>query len=186
MHRFGKSEIAEKINFIFQSECKNESDVQILSRFLSYKTLFYPQYNLSRDNKSFDVQIEEQSMRSLIKELKDKLVLYNMTSIEKVVLRFTPHVVTEWSLLYQAVSCPGRNAILEGRTGSGRYTMTRFVAHMCESDFVYIADPTPEELLAFEDRRNVLISILKDVISNAAIQQKRSVIFMRATNIGME
>ena len=143
--------------------------------------MFYPKYNLSRDNKSFDVQIEEHQAKSLIKILKDNLVLYNMTSVEKIVLRFTPHILTEWSLLYQAISCPGRNAILEGRTGSGRYTMTRFVAHMCESDFVYIADPTPEELLAFEDRKTVILSILKDVISNAAIQQKRSVIFMRAT-----
>ena len=182
LHRFDKSDIAEKITFIFQSECKDETETQILNHFLSRKTLIYSQYNLRRDSKSFEVKIEKNPMHSIIKTLKDKLILYNMTSTEKIVLRFTPHVVIEWSLLYQAISCPGRNVILEGRTGSGRYSMTRFVAHMCECDFVYIADPTPEELLSFNDRKTVIMGILKDVISNAAIQQKRSVIFMRANN----
>ncbi|OHT03622.1 Dynein heavy chain family protein [Tritrichomonas foetus] len=181
LHRYNTSEIAEKVAFICKSECTDENDTHLVISFLTSESIYYPTYRIDRDTKDFIANIEEHPIIELLEDLRDKVIAFNMNAIEKMVLRFTPHFALEWSLLYRAISCPGQSLILEGRTGSCRYTMTRFIANLCECDFVYIADPTPEELLAFEDRKAVIFGILRDVVSNAALQQKKSVIFMRAT-----
>lgn len=181
LHKYQKNVFMEKVLFVLNSECKNEQEIEQISRCLNYSTVIYPLYTYSSENKQLSVSMVEKDTSKVIEKLTDKLLYYNMNSIEKLVLRFTPRIVIQWTLLFRTLSQPGLSVILEGRTAMGKYSMTRLVANMCETDFVYIAEPTAEEILSREDRMNVILGILMDVVSTVIKSQKKFVIFIKAT-----
>ena len=121
-------------------------------------------------------------INELQEELAYYLKIFNASSIEKLDLRFTSVTTRQWALVYRSLTRPGQNVILTGKESSGRYIISRFVAHMIESDFIFISPSTPDELLSNKYRESGINSLLKDAIKNAINLRKKSVIYIRATN----
>lgn len=105
--------------------------------------------------------------------------LYNSQSTDKISLIFSDIALKQFALLNVILSIPGANAIVVGRSGSGRYSMTRLISHMNECDFVYLTSPTQEEAHIQNKRGDLIASVIKDVINNTAVLSKRTIVFCR-------
>jgi hypothetical protein len=174
------------MSFICSRFCEIPEEREVLAQFLDFTLICYPVFDLSKDMKTQSTEMGYFSIAQIIALLQESLTACNSHATEKIVLRFSGHVIRHWVVLFHSISCPGRNVILLGRTGSGRYSLTRLVAHMCESDFIHIDTATAEELISSGDRQTTIASVIHHIVSNAAIQQKKSIVFIRATKHNRE
>lgn len=181
LHHFPFSELSNKLDYIVKNECKTEEDQEAIKEFVNLNTLYYLDSDLSKDTKNLKVTLTSFEYTKVVDLIYRELALYNANSSEKVSLHVTPMVCRDWLFIKHAFKCPGINIALCGSNGSGKYTMCRVLSHICEYDFVNVASPTPEELLSSGDRLYSLFSVLRDVISNAVLHQKRSIIFVKHT-----
>ena len=179
LHRAPFGSYTEKLAFLCKGSTENQREHRAVDDFIAQKELCYPNVDLMRDMKSFTVSAgitEEQKIKD---ELAYALKVFNTNSNEKLVIRFASHVIRQISMIHTALGCPGRGVVLIGNDGSGRYSLTRFVANILECDFVNIAPPTPDEMLAPAERLAIIQGVIRDVITNASVHQKRTVIFLR-------
>jgi hypothetical protein len=174
LHRYAKGYFEGKLPEICSALATTPELRADVENFLKYKDLYYPRVEET------SIVVEVQPILTKTQELRQCLKNYNSRSNEKLIAEFSSHVVRQWSLLYRTITFPGRNAVLHGRTGSGRFTLTKIVAAMCEYEFVAIPEMTSDDLIAPIERRNKLFAILRDVV-NLIIGQKHLVLFVRAT-----
>ena len=181
-HRMKKEEYADKLNFILKSSVQSEEEQDAIQQFLEFSDIYYPSYNLSKDLKVFDIKPTFKSLQDVKNDLIYSLNIFNANSNEKIALRFSKHILFQISLVHSCLSCPGRNLIIKGKPGSGRFIITRFVTNLLQSDFVNITPPSYDEEIAADDRLANFKLLIQDVITNATIHQKRTVIFVRTKN----
>jgi hypothetical protein len=181
LHGCSPVDYIERIDFTFSPVCSNDEERAILQSFLDGQSFFCAKFTSSKETRSFTAAVNITPAHVLTERLRVALATCNSRATEKIFLRFPPHVVGQWVALHHALSCPGRNAILIGRTGSGRYSLARLVAQMCECDFIHIGDASPEEIVSPGDFRLAISAVIQDVVTNAVIQQRKAVIFIRAT-----
>lgn len=182
LHKIKQEDFEDKFGFLCRNTYTSDSDHNTINDFLDYKLICYPSFVLSKDLKNFTVTNLQPELDKLKQELLYCLNLFNTNSPEKIILKFPYHVLKQWTLVHTALSWPGHHALLIGKSGSGRYSLVRLIANMLECDFVSVQAPTPEEILSPEERIQTLFGLLRDIITNASIHQKRTVIFIRATN----
>lgn len=173
------SDFTDKVAFICKAMCQTYEEKTLVDEFLRFKLLNYPAYEFSKDQKVIEATIVSKPQMKLAEELREFVKVYNSGAEQKLSMRFWPHVANEWMVLMQAISLPGKNVVLEGRTGSGRYTMTRLIAENLKLNFVAIPERTVEEALSIEDRRTGVCSKLKELVLNLVEEPKRTLIFLR-------
>ncbi|OHT05712.1 Dynein heavy chain family protein [Tritrichomonas foetus] len=178
LHRYPTSEFSDKVAQILKDDFPNQANT--IDMFLSFTDLQYPSFDFT--NNTFIASYKHHPLKTLQEELKYYLTVYNTNSIEKISLRFTSVTTRQWALLYRSLTRPGSNAVLIGKESSGRYIMSRFAAHMIGSDFVLIESASPDEMISLNERETTIFGTLKEVIKNAIINQKKSVIYIRASH----
>ena len=187
IHKFPKDEVADKIDFIAKNECVTPEERKAALDFISTDAkILLPVSHLSKDMKQFSIEVRFVEKQAFEDKVLKSIAIFNANIIEKINLRITPAFAKTCALVFSVMKAPGMNLILNGVPASGKYSVTRIIAHSCEFDFVHIAQPTPEELLVKEDRMFSLYGVIRDVISNAALHQKRTAIFVRATQYTMD
>ncbi|OHS99238.1 Dynein heavy chain family protein [Tritrichomonas foetus] len=178
-HQMKIEDYSDKLSFMVKSYAQTDEETETVEKFLEYSSIYYPKFTISKDLKNFDVTSDFKQFKPMKEEMTQSLSIYNTNSNEKIVLRFSRHVLFHISLVHTALNCPGRNLIIRGKPGSGRYTITRFVTNLLESDFVNIGPPSPDEELSGEERLSGFHGLIRDVITNATVHQKKTVIFLR-------
>lgn len=136
-------------------------------------SLFYTEFSTDNEN-SLVVKSAAHETTFIKEELEFYLQVYNNSASEKIVLKFFNPVIKQWSLMHRAFTCPGCHAILRGKEGSGRFTLTRFVAHMSEFDFIHIN--------SLHKSTEHLYSVLRDIVTNLVLLNKKSILFIRHKN----
>jgi len=179
---YSEKESLDKVISIIKSVFSQSEYENILESFYKEDVVVSCEYSYRGSSSTPFSRIVFHSIDDLSRELQFHLNVFNTNSAEKLFIRFTNHVVKQYVTLLSLISCPGKNLVLYGSTGSGRYSLCRLISNVCERDFVYLSLPTPEELLNPHERKLTLIQLLKDVISNAVLHQKSSVIFVRSSN----
>lgn len=180
-HKMKLDDYRDKLNFLVKGFLETDAEMETVDRFLEFNTIFYPIFTLSKDLKNYEVISQFLSLRQMKEDMYSLLTTYNLNANEKIALRLSKHVLFHIGLVHTALNCPGKNLILKGRSGSGRYTLTRFVTNILECDFVNIGPPSPDEELASGERVSVFNNLLRDVITNATVHQKRTIIFIRSS-----
>ena len=137
--------------------------------------LFYPEFTTANDG-ALSVTSASHPKHLVKEELEFYLQVYNNSSSEKIVLKFFPIVIDEWSDFHRAATAPGGCALLVGAKGTGRFTLTRFVAHMSEYDFINITDKSSLSIMA---RTEHMYAVLRDIVTNCALLNKKSMLFIR-------
>jgi hypothetical protein len=181
LHRYPVNALAEGLPSAVSDVLGDPESQALLTEFLAFENLYCPSVECLKDDNRYSAVIEPHPRAKLIEELRHYLQIYNSNAIEKIVLKFSAPILRQWSLIYRVIAFPGENVVLHGQTGSGRFSLTRLVASICECDFIGIPEPLPEDLLAPDDRRTALALIIREVVTNTAAQQKNTVLFMRAT-----
>lgn len=182
LHRSKQDDFRDKFSFLVKGFLETDAEMETVDRFLEFNTIFYPTFSLSKDLKNYEISADFLTIRQLKDELHSALNTYNLNSNEKIALRLSKHVLFQIALIHTCLNCPGKNLILKGKSGSGRYTITRFVTNLLESDFVNIGPPSSDEELAKDERLTVFNNLLRDVITNATVHQKRTIIFIRSNS----
>lgn len=150
-------------------------DEEVVSLLSTRDALFYPEFSTSNDG-TLNVTAASHPKHLVKEELEFYLQVYNNSSSEKIVLKFFPIVIDQWSDFHRAVTAPGGCALLVGPKGTGRFTLTRFVAHMSEYDFINITDKSSLSLMA---RTEHMHAVLRDIVTNCALLHKKSMLFIR-------
>lgn len=137
-------------------------------------TFFYSEFSINSEN-ALVVQAAAHETHFIREELEFYLQVYNNSASEKIVLKFYMPVLKQWALMHRAFTCPGGHSILVGSEGSGRFTLTRFVAHMSEFDFINLSGKRQVD----SDNHEYLYAILRDIVTNIALLNKKSILFVR-------
>lgn len=169
LHSLPVSDFKEKVLSIFQDEFKEQS--KCLQNYFGIDYAQYPSFTV--ENHSIVITIKSSQFKTLREELDYFLSIYNSNSIEKLSIKFSNATIKSWLLIYRTLTRPGANAILYGNEGSGRYTLCRFVASMIESEFVTLTDI---------DDLETCFDFLKNIITNAVVNEKKSVIYIKANS----
>ncbi|OHS99158.1 Dynein heavy chain family protein [Tritrichomonas foetus] len=138
------------------------------------ENFFYSEFSINSEN-ALVVKAAAHEIHFIREELEFYLQVYNNSASEKIVLKFFTPVMKTWALLHRAFTCPGGHAIIVGPEGSGRFTLTRFVAHMSEFDFVHINGKKKMQC----DNNEYLYAIMRDIVTNSALLNKKSILFIR-------
>ena len=115
-----------------------------------------------------------------IKELTFHLNVYNSNSNVKLYMQFTPLVVKYYTLIRNVLEQPGYNLILAGKQGTGRFMLTRLITNIIESDFVFLSQSNPEDMLDENEREKEHVNLIHDVIANSVLYNKNTIIFADA------
>jgi hypothetical protein len=182
LHRMRAQEYANQFNFVFGETGDEDFDKSVLSPFLSFNNIANVTFAISKGTKSFAANVKLTMTEEFKDELTFLLNVYNTNSQEKIVIKLDTPVLCQIALIQIAIGFPGRHLVITGKDGSGRYSLTRFVAHIQECDFVNLSNPTPEEIMVPQDRLVTLHALLRDLVTNAVIHQKKTVVFVRHTH----
>lgn len=180
-HAMDPNQYRDKLTFLLKGTFTKEEEVHLINISLEFNTIYYPTFNLSRDLKIYQVKAEYLPIKTVKDDMIQSLNVYNTNSNDKIALRFSKHVLYHISLIHLALNRPGKHILLKGRSGSGRYTLTRFVSNLLEMDFVNISPPSPDEELAEEERILGFYTLLRDIITNTTVHQKRTTVFIRSS-----
>lgn len=114
-----------------------------------------------------------------MKELMFHLSVFNSNSSQKIYIQFTANVIKQYQLIHNVLAVPGSNLVIKGQHGCGRFLLSRIAANNLECDFVSLGQQTPEEELDEAEQKKQFDQLMHDVISNAVLYQKVTVIFAR-------
>ncbi|KAI5486860.1 dynein heavy chain family protein family [Trichomonas vaginalis G3] len=124
---------------------------------------------------SFNITKIEENM----KELMFHLSVFNSSSTQKIYIQFTANVIRSYQLIHNILALPGSNLILKGQHASGRFLLSRIAANNLECDFVMLGTQTAEEELDVEEQTKSYVQLMHDIITNAVLYHKVTVVFAR-------
>lgn len=160
-----------------------ETFVQIFNHNFKMSTLIE---ECKDENSLFVVNLQKQkgenptitgsfeSFKNITEELTLYLQVYNKAPVEKLDIRFFTSLLRCWSSFRRTLQFPISSIILKGKEGSGRLTLSRFLANMLQYDFVNIADD-PYNPITIE----YLTTLLSDICMNCSLMDKKCVLFIR-------
>ena len=161
---------------------KNKEIAESSSLFLERDIIINPKFEFSHNSSSLKAVYSAQSVEKLIKELDYMLSVINTSSIYKLSAKINYYNLSTWIQLSTTFNTPGHHAVVLGEPGSGRFTITQLAASTGEFDFVNILPATPEEALSPHERIESISNVIREIVTNAVLNHKKTVIFVRSTS----
>ncbi|OHS96659.1 Dynein heavy chain family protein [Tritrichomonas foetus] len=153
-------------------ECKS-----LFKTFFKGEDIMYAE--TENRNRSFCVNVSNHPTHLIQEELNFYLAGFNGSHSDKLIIKFTPPVIRQWAMLQNALTFPGSNVLLIGKENTGRYTLTRFVAHMKEQQFIYVPPQSDIDINDVHERRLFMNKLLSKTLRNIAINPKPLIIFIK-------
>jgi hypothetical protein len=157
---------AKRLNFLVRTIGDKYFDKSVLAAFLRFDRICDIMFDVSKETKAFSATPMFITMEQCGSELQFLLD----------VAREDRHQAGG-SRAQAALADPGSAFV--PRPPPDRHRRRRLATGMQECDFVHITEPPAEELLVPQVRRQQLLTLMRDLVMNACIQQKRTVIFVR-------
>ncbi|KAK8898650.1 hypothetical protein M9Y10_000942 [Tritrichomonas musculus] len=161
------------------SENKNDDEInELLTTFSNDKNVTYSEIEFNEKN--LNAKILVQSFRLIQEELEFFLSGFNDSSqSEKLNLKFTPPVIRQWSLLQSALTFPGNNVLIIGKEGTGRYSLTRLIAHMNEYQFIKLDQLSDIYFYDINERCSYLMNFLSKPLKDCIFNPKPMIIYLK-------
>jgi len=181
-HKYPHEKVQRAIKDLLKSEINDQQALESAQSFFSGIIIVSPQSSLTNEFSCFQNSFSSMESSQIYSELTYLIELFNSNSHDKLHFLFSKRLLMHWSYAHHALSMPGRNLIFVGQSGSGKFSLARILSHMCECDFVNFSPPSQDDLASPEERRDTMSSIIRDCITNACVNHRKSVFFIRATN----
>jgi len=164
----GKGSLQD-IRPLFNSIFNSEKFKSLFELLLNGKDMFYSEIAIGLDNQTINVNINKHQR----KEITDYLNVSLNENYGDTNLVFTNPTVNLWSFIQRALSYPGGNIALIGKSGSGKASIVKFTSKLKGYKFIDIGEAS---------QGTIIKSYISENIFTAVQTSKPIVFFVRGSN----
>jgi hypothetical protein len=171
LHSLTLREDRDDFNASFMKEFPVSLSDRVLDEFNTGKVFMSFDPALDQEQRTLCTKIVTQPEHLLSEELAFHYNTFNCRPHEKIILFFTSQVIQQYSLLQRALIYPGTSVIIKAGTGTGKRTVTRFVARIKRYEYI--------DLPSDHIDKETAVRLLGSLVEEVAINKKTYLAFLR-------